>query len=71
MISWAERLPELVGLGAQLAEDPAVQTIASVLPISADMYRLLVPLALPIWPEPAAPAASVSFPHRKCGRRRR
>ena len=47
---------ELVGLGARTAENPAAASIAAVLPISAETYQLLLPLALPLWLEIAAPA---------------
>ena len=46
----------LVGLGAETVENPAALAVASMLGISGATYALLLPLALPLWLELAAPA---------------
>lgn len=52
----AEARSDLVGLGAHTVENPAALAVASMLGISGATYQLLLPLALPLWLELAAPA---------------
>jgi hypothetical protein len=52
----AEARAGLVGFGAQTVENPAALAVASMIGISPATYQLLLPLALPLWLELAAPA---------------
>ena len=64
----ADARAKLIGLGAQVAEDPGARVLAELLQIKAETYQRVAPALLPFWLELTAPlllSIGLALPHRQ------